>query len=348
VKSKSACPDLELIAAYLDGRMTERERSSIADHLGACEDCYLLFTESSRHYVQHPVHEVRMLTWRKAAAAAAGLAAAAALVLVIRSGAIQPALPPSGGDVAELVGAVGAHRVTEPRLTGGFAYAPMRAPIRTGAPPVDFRSPDVRIAAAKLEKQAMQYRSPDALGSLGIGYLVMGELDKAVSVLEEAADQSKPAPRVLSDLAAAYLTRATAQKGVEDVAKGLALAERALKADPGMAEAMFNRALALERLSLPDQARDAWQQYLKADSSSGWAEEARRHLNALPPSPQSHAIEDERRLMDDAAQPGSGSGAHDREASAARDARVGASRAARARASESRPSSTSAGQVTRI
>jgi hypothetical protein len=135
---------------------------------------------------------------------------------------------------------------------------------------------------------------------------------------------------------------------VEDVAKGLALAERALKADPGMAEAMFNRALALERLSLPDQARDAWQQYLKADSSSGWAEEARRHLNALPPSPQSHAIEDERRLMDDAAQPGSGSGAHDREASAARDARVGASRAARARASESRPSSTSAGQVTRI
>lgn len=301
VNSRNDCPELELIAAYLDGRLTERERASIADHLGACEDCYLLFTESARHYVRQPLREVGVLTWRRYAVPAAGLAAAAALVLVIRSGVIQPALPPSGAAVAELVGAVGAHRVIEPRLTGGFAYAPMRAPVRDGAPRIDFRSPDVRIAAAKLEKQAMQYLSPDALGSLGVGYLVMGEVDKAVTVLEEAADQSKPAPRVLSDLAAAYLTRATAQKRVEDVAKGLALAERALKADPGLAEAMFNRALALERLSLPDQARDAWQEYLKADSNSGWADEARRHLSALPPSPQSHAIEDERRLVDDAA-----------------------------------------------
>lgn len=316
VNSRNDCPDLELIAAYLDGRMSEGERSAVADHLGVCEDCYFVFTESARRQshrqalrdifnkiVQAP-RAGDVPTWRRFSIPAAGLATAAALVVIIQSGVLQRARPSSGADVGELVAAVGAQRPIEPRLTGGFAYAPVAAPIRAGKGTAALLSPDVRIAAARLEKRATQYRSPDALGSLGIGYLVMGEVDKAVTVLEEAADQSKPAPRVLSDLAAAYLTRATAQKRVEDVAKGLALAERALKADPRLAEAMFNRALALERLSLPDQARDAWQEYLKADSNSGWADEARRHLSALPPSPQSHAIEDERRLVDDAARSG--------------------------------------------
>jgi CHAT domain-containing protein len=300
VNSRNDCPDLELIAAYLDGRMTEGERSAIADHLGVCEDCYFVFTESARRQSHRQAPRAGDVPiWRRfSIPAAAGLATAAALVVIIQSGVLQRVRPSSGADVAELVAAVGAQRVIEPRLTGGFAYGEVRAPIRAGTGTAAVVSPDVRIAAAKLEKRVMEHRSADALGSLGIAYLVTGDVDKAVPVLEEAADQSRPASRVLSDLGAAYLARATIHDRLEDVAKSLALSERALKADSGLSEARFNRALALERLSLTDQAREAWQEYLKADPNSGWAAEARRHLSALTQSPQSHAIDDERRRVD--------------------------------------------------
>src|SRR5438034_264436 len=59
--------------------------------------------------------------------------------------------------------------------------------------------------------------------------------------------------------------------------------------------AYFNRALALERLHLVDAARKAWGDYLQRDSSSGWADEARQHLEALPKARQSSAEEDKAR-----------------------------------------------------
>ena len=145
-------------------------------------------------------------------------------------------------------------------------------------------SPDVRIAAARIEKEAIAHRTPQTLKSLGIAYLVMGDINRAVPVLEEAADQRSSDPRILSDLSAAYLVRAAHNNQPQDFAKALAATERAAKTDPRVAEALFNRALALEALSLREQAREAWQEYLRVDSKSGWAEEARTHLKAMTDS----------------------------------------------------------------
>ena len=41
-------PDLESIAAYLDGRVTDRARARITEHLASCEDCYAIFRESAQ------------------------------------------------------------------------------------------------------------------------------------------------------------------------------------------------------------------------------------------------------------------------------------------------------------
>jgi hypothetical protein len=43
-------------------------------------------------------------------------------------------------------------------------------------------------------------------------------------------------------------------------------------------EALFNKALALQELGMPQQARESWLLYLQKDPSSPWAEEARKHL----------------------------------------------------------------------
>src|SRR5262249_41443555 len=137
------------------------------------------------------------------------------------------------------------------------------------------------------EKSAASHRTPGALRSLGIAYLVLGDVDRAVPVLEEATDQPTPDAQAQSDLAAAYLTRAVKNHQTQDFMRALTMADRAATADRSSAEALFNRAYALERLSLADQARQAWRDYLKVDGLTGWAAEAREHLRALGGIPQS-------------------------------------------------------------
>ena len=77
------CPDLETIAAYLDGRLGEDERAAIANHLATCESCYFVFSEAAQ--INAAVAEPTPVPawWKKPRVvwpgAAAVLAAAAAL-----------------------------------------------------------------------------------------------------------------------------------------------------------------------------------------------------------------------------------------------------------------------------
>jgi tetratricopeptide (TPR) repeat protein len=182
--------------------------------------------------------------------------------------------------LAELADAVGDHRPVEPRLSGGFRYAPASR-TRAAQPASVPQSADVRIAVGRLERRASERSSPDVRGALGVAYLVSGDVARAVPALEEAIDRARPPAGSLSDLAAAYLVRASAPQHAQDLARALTFAERAVVVDPKNAEAWFNRALSLEALSLNAGARDAWQAYLGVDSASGWADEAREHLQML-------------------------------------------------------------------
>jgi CHAT domain-containing protein len=68
------------------------------------------------------------------------------------------------------------------------------------------------------------------------------------------------------------------------LANALAATDRALARDARYGEALFNRALMIERIGLRDDARDAWNRYLDVDSTGGWADEARAHVTALAPA----------------------------------------------------------------
>src|SRR5262249_18276336 len=88
-----------------------------------------------------------------------------------------------------------------------------------------------------------------------------------------------------SDLAAAYLARARIRDRSEDWPAALAAANRAIVLRPDLAEAQFNRALALEALALRSQASAAWSAVL-AHAGDGWGREADprvRQLRATPP-----------------------------------------------------------------
>jgi tetratricopeptide (TPR) repeat protein len=283
-----ACPDLESIAAYLDGRVTDRERARITEHLAACEDCYFVFSEAAQTHVSPapkratgPRSRFAQLATPKVAWSSAGaaLATAACVWLLVGSGVMRPRS--ASPELRALVAAVGNERTIEARLSGGFAYGPLRGAVRAGAPAPRAISPDLRIAAARSEKALVANRTAQALHALGVASLLMGEIDRAVPLLEQAVDQPSPDARMLSDLSAAYLARAARDNRQQDVAKALAAADRTVAIDRILPEALFNRAVALERLSLVAEARAAWNGYLKIDDQSGWAAEARSHLSAL-------------------------------------------------------------------
>jgi tetratricopeptide (TPR) repeat protein len=290
------CPDHETIAEYLDGRLDETDRGWMAEHLSRCETCYFLFSEAtqmrpaatgtaatrtSEPRARAAGHQTRPWPSRRVVWLSAGGFAAAATVALMIGGGVLPLVPSGAAELQALVAAVGTDRTIEPRLTGGFAYGPLRGGTRSGDSAAAHVSPDVQIAAAQIEKMAAGRRTPRVLNTLGIAYLVVGDVTRAVAVLEEAADQSDSDARILNDLAAAYLVRAARDGQAQDVARALTITDRVIVADPRLAEGWFNRASAFEQMFLFDEARRAWQEYLSLDSSSGWAAEARRRLEQL-------------------------------------------------------------------
>jgi tetratricopeptide (TPR) repeat protein len=283
-----ACPDLESIAAYLDQRLPVQQRTQMAKHLAECEDCYFVFTEAAQMRALETTVQaadgqnasVAPRAWWTSPKilwpAATGLAMAASLMLAVATGMI-----PGRGDSSSmraLVAAVGTDRPFEPRVSGGFAYGPVRGPMRGADSTAS--SPDVRIALATIEKETARDQTAKNLRELGVAALITDDVPHAIAALEHAAEHERSAV-VLSDLSAAYLVRGVRENRPEDLSHALALATEVLQRNGSMREALFNRALALDRLSRVDDARQAWQAYLKIDGESGWATEARIHLEAL-------------------------------------------------------------------
>ena len=293
----NVCPDPETMAAFLDGRLSEHDREHVAAHLAGCERCYFVFTEAVQGNVAQPTPagDTRWWTRRRVVwSSAATLAAAAALVLAVRVG-----IGPRSQDqqLQTLITAVGTERVIEPRLSGGFAYGPRRTVRST--PTALSLSPDLRIAAARVEKATESNESPEALRARGVACLLIGNVECAIPTLERAATGRPTDASILNDLAAAYLVRGerVSQNDVADLvraermgdqndaSRALAMSNRALEIDRLLPEARFNRAAALERLGMRSEAREAWQAYLTIDDRSGWADEARTRLQALTREP---------------------------------------------------------------
>lgn len=172
-----------------------------------------------------------------------------------------------------LVQAFGPLRPVQGRLTGGFdhhVYDPAGKAPKIGSLPKD---------------QALS--TPQELADHGVLVLFDEKWDEAIASLEEAAARAPGDPSIFTDLAAAYLERGARMDRSLDGFLALAAAERAVEraaaAGTGspLPEALFNQALALERLSLAAQARKAWKRYLDVETDTAWLAEGAEHLERL-------------------------------------------------------------------
>jgi tetratricopeptide (TPR) repeat protein len=271
-----ACLSSETLGAFAEGRLATEERDAVIAHLDSCARCreeVALLADFVDADAAAPARR-RPAWW---AAAAAAIVVAIAAIALWRSVPGRDARP-----IAPLIAASAEldHRIVEPRLHG-FAWAAYRGPVRASD---DDRSPErLRVlgAAGDVLKDARDHPTADAEHAAGVASLLIADPASAIARLRAAAERSQEAS-AWSDLAAAHYELGARLGRASQYADALAAADRALKSDAHLSEALFNRALILERLGLIDDARAAWKRYLEVDGTSSWAAEARRRLDALP------------------------------------------------------------------
>ncbi len=158
----------------------------------------------------------------------------------------------------------------------------------------------VRRVAQRLAAEAKRRPSAKGLTDLAIFKLLTGSPAEAVPLLERAAASAPRDARLLSDLSAAYIARAGEGDRPFDFVRALSAANRALRLDPGLPEARFNRALSLEKVPLDAEARQAWSEALARESEAGWKVEEQARLRTLGRRAERAAWDRERERMEKA------------------------------------------------
>lgn len=276
----------ELIEQYVDDELTAEERNRFEGYfLQASERrTKLAFAEALRSRAE-----------RKMPAAVPArpsssfyLRLAASVLLVLGAGFVgwRVFLYKSTVDqgLLALQAAYGERGDIEARVTG-LKHAPAAA--QRGA---SGRSNEIEQERAGLLLRTAVTESPGAEShhALGKYYLLQREFDKAINQFDEALRRAPRDARIHSDLGAALFERGKLRpseqghgEGSEDFARSIEHLKKAIELDGSLMEAVFNRALVYQHQFLLPQAEEDWRRYLEADSTSPWADEARKNLRLL-------------------------------------------------------------------
>ncbi len=165
-------------------------------------------------------------------------------------------------------------RVTEGRLQGAD-FAEMRQD-RGGAVPTP---QSLLEAEARIGRELLQHPDdPHWLQARAQAAMLEGKWDESLHDLQEALASQPDSLELLRDLGTAYYQRGLTTKNSADIAQSMDLFGKVLGKSPDDPIALFNRAIAAEELREYQQEIDDLEHYLRLDSSSGWAKEARARL----------------------------------------------------------------------
>ena len=222
-----------------------------------------------------------MFAWPSPAYALAGIAA---VVLVAWVG-MRTWRPPSAEQL--LAQAYTEHRTMEIRIPDA-KYAPMR--VERGATESSFDKSRSLLKAEDLigENLGKNPNDPVWLQARARADLLDGNYDSAIKSLQHALEVQPDSPGLFTDLGSAYFLRAESADRPIDYGNAIETLGKALAKSPDDPIALFNRALACERMFLYTQAVDDWEHYLRIDPRGEWSEEARKRLAALKQRVEEH------------------------------------------------------------
>jgi CHAT domain-containing protein/cytochrome c-type biogenesis protein CcmH/NrfG len=137
-------------------------------------------------------------------------------------------------------------------------------------------------------KLAEQPNNPYWLAEQGRAELLDWQYAAAIKSFTQALAVKPDAPDLERDLATAYFQRAESEGRAIDYGTAIQLLSHALGKAPNDPIALFNRAIADEKMFLYNDAIQDWERYLKADPKGDWAAEAQRHLANLREKIKAH------------------------------------------------------------
>lgn len=289
-RTGDACSDSQMLSAYLDGKLDPTERGQIEDHISRCEDCYFVVRETAIALgeADEPLGAAApgVLLGRPRSGFLSRYLLPLAAALVVGVGPIMlwrqaTHVAPYSEAVRPLVEAVGERRFFEPRLTGGFKFGPTVASTRSaGTGPRSEAWAMLAVAGELRDRPAAA--STGARASAAAAALFLGEVDRAVAEYSRLAMDEPTTADWPSNLAAALLVRASASPGAaeRDRLEALRYAEQAVRLDPALPEARFNRSLALKALGRVEEARRGFAEL--AARGDGWSAAASDQLRDLP------------------------------------------------------------------
>jgi CHAT domain-containing protein/tetratricopeptide (TPR) repeat protein len=222
-----------------------------------------------------------LFSWPRPALVSAGIAVA----LVAGWQAWRALHPPSADQL--LAQAYTERRTLEVRIPGA-KYAPMR--VERGIPGSSIDKPPAFLKAEALIGENLRQKPNDLvwLQAKARADLLDGNYDSAINTLKRALEGQPDNPSLLADLGAAYYVRAETADRPVDFGNAIESLGKALTKTPDDPVALFNRALACERMFLFVQALDDWEHYLRVDPEGAWAEEAHKRLDAIKEKLQQH------------------------------------------------------------
>jgi tetratricopeptide (TPR) repeat protein len=220
----------------------------------------------------------------------------AVLLIAVVGFAVYLARRSSPDELAELRSIYQQGRPTETRISE-FGYAPL--PQLRGAPEPGDQKRLRRIENSLIEATE---KNPNAQShhALGVFWLTQQKYPEAIKEFESALKLADKSAKIHNDLGSAYfeLSKTVAkEKKYEPLAQSLEEFTKATELDGNLLEALFNKSLALQELESPREAKESWTLYLQKDSTSPWADEARKNLTRIE-SQQTLSRTDEQVLAD--------------------------------------------------
>jgi CHAT domain-containing protein/cytochrome c-type biogenesis protein CcmH/NrfG len=208
------------------------------------------------------------LSWVLTIAAMAIVCVAASLVVFkTRGNSVQSLLEQAYAE----------QRPFELRISGA-SYGPLQ--VTRGAGGSQFSRPTQLLKAEAMIATELPNNPNDSAwqSAKGTADLLERNYDKAIESLKNALIASPESIPIQINLATAYSQRGEEQNQPWDQAAAVEVLKSVLKQQPHDPVALFNLAIVVERQGLYHAAVDAWTDYLKVDSTSPWADEARKAL----------------------------------------------------------------------
>lgn len=189
--------------------------------------------------------------------------------------------PNSSDELAQLEIIYGKERPVEPRISD-FDYAPLIV-TRGEENQSDEQKRKLRLIETKLLEKVDTNPSAANYHALGVFYLTQAKYAESIKELEKAVNADDKNSKFYNDLGSAYFEFGRLEKDNKllNIAKANESFSKSLELNPNSLEALFNKSLALQELNLPRQAKESWQLYLQKDSTSKWADEARKYLEKI-------------------------------------------------------------------